>query len=113
MRATLLSRPFRAPGTELYPLPRALPWAAIFRPFGAAAAATRDCGTYSSVNPYLLNQAVIKVLRFDGAMRAWFKRIKKRRGSKIARVAVMRRLATILWHMLKRRQKYRRPHEAS
>jgi transposase len=56
---------------------------------------------------YLLNQAVIKVLRFDGAMRAWFKRIKKRRGSKIARVAVMRRLATILWHMLKRKQKYR------
>ncbi len=56
---------------------------------------------------YLLNQAVIKVLRFDGTMRAWFKRIKKRRGAKIARVAVMRRLATILWHMLKRKQKYR------
>jgi transposase len=56
---------------------------------------------------YLLNQAVIKVLRFDAAMRNWFKRIKKRRGAKIARVAVMRRLATILWHMLKRKQKYR------
>ena len=40
-------------------------------------------------------------------MRSWFKRIKKRRGSKIARVAVMRRLATILWHMLKKKQKYR------
>jgi transposase len=56
---------------------------------------------------YLLNQAVIKVLRHDGIMRAWFQRIKKRRGAKIARVAVMRRLATILWHMLKRRQRYR------
>lgn len=56
---------------------------------------------------HLLNQAVIKVLRFDGVMRSWFKRIKKRRGSKIARVAVMRRLATILWHMLKKKQKYR------
>jgi len=56
---------------------------------------------------YLLNQAVVSVLRFDGAMRLWFKRIKKRRGSKIARVAVMRRLATILWHMLKKKQKYR------
>ena len=43
---------------------------------------------------------------FDGAMRNWFKRIKRRRGSKIARVAVMRRLATILWHMLKKKQKY-------
>ena len=35
------------------------------------------------------------------SMRAWYVRIKKRRGSKIARVAVMRRLATILWHMVK------------
>jgi len=56
---------------------------------------------------YLLNQAVVKVLRFDGAMRNWFKRIKKRRGAKIARVAVMRRMVTILWHMLKKKQKYR------
>jgi transposase len=56
---------------------------------------------------YLLGQAVVKVLRFDGTMRAWFKRIKNRRGAKIARVAVMRRLATILWHMLKRKEKYR------
>jgi len=61
----------------------------------------------SKVVRYLLNQAVIKVLRRDGAMRTWFKRIKKRRGAKIARVAVMRRLATILWHMLTRRQRYR------
>lgn len=61
----------------------------------------------SPVARYLLNQAVIKVLRCDGTMRAWFQRIKKRRGAKIARVAVMRRLATILWHMLKRKQRYR------
>jgi transposase len=56
---------------------------------------------------FLLNQAVVKVLRFDGEMRAWFKRIKKRRGAKIARVAVMRRLVTLIWHMLKKKQKYR------
>ena len=55
---------------------------------------------------FLLNQAVIKVLRFDGEMRTWFKRIKKRRGSKIARVAVMRRLATILWHMVTHNEPY-------
>jgi transposase len=61
----------------------------------------------SKIVRYLLGQAVVKVLRFDGVMRAWFKRIKKRRGAKIARVAVMRRLATIMWHMLKRKQKYR------
>ena len=32
--------------------------------------------------------------------------IKLRRGSKIARVAVMRRLATIIWHMLTHRVAY-------
>ena len=63
------------------------------------------CG--SKVVRYLLNQAVIKVLRYDGIMRTWFKRIKNRRGAKIARVAVMRRLATILWHMLTKKQRYR------
>jgi len=56
---------------------------------------------------YLLGQAVVNILRFDATMRGWFKRIKKRRGAKIARVAVMRRMTTILWHMLKKKQKYR------
>ena len=56
---------------------------------------------------YLLCQAVVKVLRFDGVMRAWFKRIKRRRGAKIARVAAMRRMTTIMWRMLKKKQKYR------
>ena len=60
----------------------------------------------SKIVRYLLGQAVIKVLRFDNAMRAWYKRIKQRRGAKIARVAAMRRMATILWHMLKKKQKY-------
>ena len=40
-------------------------------------------------------------------MKEWYRRIKKRRGAKIARVAVMRRLATIIWHMLKHQQPYR------
>jgi transposase len=61
----------------------------------------------SKIVRYLLGQAVVKVLRFDAAMRGWYKRIKKRRGSKIGRVAVMRRLTTIIWHMLKRKQEYR------
>ena len=39
-------------------------------------------------------------------MRAWYRRIKLRRGSKIARVAVMRRITTIFWHMLKYREAY-------
>src|SRR3989339_215511 len=50
---------------------------------------------------------VVHVLRRDARMKEWYQRIKRRRGSKIARVAVMRRLATILWHMLKHQQPYR------
>ena len=40
------------------------------------------------------------VLKKDPWMREWYRRIRRRRGSKIARVAVMRRLVTIFWHML-------------
>jgi hypothetical protein len=46
-------------------------------------------------------------LRRDSRMKDWYQRIKRRRGAKIARVAVMRRLATVLWHMLKHQQPYR------
>jgi len=60
----------------------------------------------STLARYLLGQLVMHVLRKDPVMRSWFKRIKQRRGSKIARVAVMRRLATIIWHMLKKREPY-------
>ena len=49
----------------------------------------------------VLGNLVLHVLRKDAWMRAWYKAIKNRRGSKIAMVAVMRRLATIIWHMLK------------
>ena len=56
---------------------------------------------------YLLAQAIQHVLRRDGNMRAWFQRIKRRRGSKIARVAVMRRTATIMWRMLSTGQPWR------
>lgn len=49
---------------------------------------------------YLLAQAIQHVLRRDGTVRAWYLRIKRRRGSKIARVAVMRRTASIMWRML-------------
>jgi transposase len=61
----------------------------------------------SKIVRYLLNQAVIKVLHYDGTMRTWFKGIRRRRGAKIARVAVMRRLTTILWHMLRKKERYR------
>jgi transposase len=56
---------------------------------------------------FILGQVILHVLRRDRAMKAWYLRIKKRRGAKIAKVAAMRRLAAILWHMVKHRQPYR------
>jgi len=49
----------------------------------------------------VLNFAVNHIVRKDPLMKAWHKKIKSRRGAKTARVAVMRRLATIIWHMLR------------
>jgi len=60
----------------------------------------------SSMARWLLAQMTIKVLRRDARLREWFKRLKRRRGSSIARVAVMRKLATVIWHMLRRRMTY-------
>jgi len=55
---------------------------------------------------FVLAQMVLHVLRRDPTIRNWYQRIKRRRGAKIARVAVMRRLATILWHMVKHNEPY-------
>jgi transposase len=55
----------------------------------------------SSMVRFLLGQAVLHVLRKDAWMRNWYRRVKGRRGSKVARVAVMRKLATTLWYVLK------------
>lgn len=55
---------------------------------------------------FLLGQLVLHVLRKDARLREWYRRIKHRRGSKIARVAVMRRLVVVFWHMLKHGQPY-------
>lgn len=55
----------------------------------------------SSMVRFLLGQVVMHVLRKDAWMRQWYRQVKKRRGSKVARVALMRRLATVLWSMLK------------
>jgi transposase len=60
----------------------------------------------SAMARFILAQLVLHVLRRDAWMRAWYGRIKRRRGSKIARVAVMRRLATIIWQMVKHNEPY-------
>jgi transposase len=60
----------------------------------------------SSQVRYVLGQAVLHVLRKDAWMRQWYQKIKRRRGSQIARVAVMRRLAGIIWSMVKYHMPY-------
>lgn len=55
---------------------------------------------------FLLGQLVLHFLKQDPKMRDWYRRIKLRRGSKIARVAVMRRITTIFWHMLTYQEAY-------
>jgi transposase len=60
----------------------------------------------SAMARWLLAQVTHKVLRKDARLREWFKRLKRRRGASIARVAVMRKLATIIWHMLKKQTTY-------
>lgn len=72
--------------------------------------ATRRLGAItkegSALARFVLGQLVLHVLRRDGKLRAWYKAIRRRRGSKVARVAVMRRLATIIWQMVRRQQPY-------
>jgi hypothetical protein len=55
---------------------------------------------------WLLARPVHKVLRRDARLREWFRRVKRRRGPTVARVAVMRKLATVIWHMPGRRKAY-------
>jgi len=57
---------------------------------------------------FIVGQLVLHVLKSDRPMREWYVRIRRRRGSKIARVAVMRRLVTIFWHMLRYQESYQR-----
>ena len=60
----------------------------------------------SKIARFILGQLVLHFLKQDPKMREWYRRIKLRRGSKIARVAVMRRITTIFWHMLTHEEAY-------
>lgn len=74
-------------------------------------AATQRLGSItkegSAMVRFVLAQWTLHPLRRDARMREWFRAIKRRRGAKIARVAVMRRLSTIAWRLLSKREPYR------
>ncbi len=60
----------------------------------------------SAMARFILGQVVVHVLRRDPWMKGWYGKIKRRRGAKIARVAVMRRLAAISEQMVKNGEPY-------
>lgn len=60
----------------------------------------------STISRWLLGQMTLHVLRKDPLMKIWYKGIRSRRGSKIARVAVMRRVSVVIRNMLVERQPY-------
>jgi transposase len=60
----------------------------------------------SAIVRFLLGQLVLHMLRRDHGLKEWYQRVKKRRGTKIARVGVMRKLAASIWHMVRHREVY-------
>ncbi|MDV6030213.1 MAG: IS110 family transposase [Phycisphaera sp. RhM] len=62
--------------------------------------------TGSTMARWLLAQVTQHVLRRDPVMKQWYKPIRARRGSRIARTAVMRRMSVIIRNMLVEKQSY-------
>ena len=54
----------------------------------------------------MLVEAAWQAVRGPGPLRAFYQRIARRRGNHIAAVAVARKLAVIIWHLLKRGEDY-------
>ncbi len=60
----------------------------------------------STIARFILGQWVTHLMRKDPAVKNWYLRIKRRRGAKIGRVAVMRHLRQVMEEMVKRNQPY-------
>jgi transposase len=54
----------------------------------------------------MLTEAALVAVSTAGPMRAFYERVRARRGGQIAIVAVARKLAVLFWHMLTRQQDY-------
>lgn len=54
----------------------------------------------------MLVEAAWQAVRGPGPLRAFFERVRRRRGNHIAAVAVARKLAVIIWHLLSRGEDY-------
>jgi transposase len=60
----------------------------------------------SAIARFMLGELVLHVVRRDPWMKQWYGKIKRRRGSKIGRVAVMRRLVDVCEQMIRGEQPY-------
>lgn len=56
---------------------------------------------------WLLGQAVTHLIRRDARARARYLKLKRKKRPNVARVALMRWIITILWHMLSKNEKFR------
>ena len=54
----------------------------------------------------MLVEAAWQAVRGPGPLRAFYQRVARRRGNHIAAVAVARKLAVIIWHLLRREEDY-------
>ena len=55
---------------------------------------------------FLLVEAAWQTVRSPGPLRAFYERVRARRGNHIAAVAVARKLAVLIWHLLTKREDY-------
>jgi transposase len=55
---------------------------------------------------HLLVEAAWQTVRSPGPLRAFYERIKARRGAHVGAVAVARKLAVLIWHMLSKQEDY-------
>jgi hypothetical protein len=76
------------------------------RPSGSGAHHGRISKQGASQVRQMLAQAAFVAVSTPGPMRAFYERVRARRGSQIAIVAVARKLAVLFWHLLTREQNY-------
>ena len=60
----------------------------------------------ASETRHMLGEVAWKVMQTPGPLRAFFERVRARRGPQIAATATARKLAVLFWHMLTREQDY-------
>src|SRR5207247_10782671 len=55
---------------------------------------------------HMLGEAAWKVMLTPGPLRAFFERVRARRGPQVAATATARKLAVLFWHLLSREEDY-------